>query len=194
MPKARHHSPISEGKAMAANGEVANGRRGGRWRLAVWGTAALILLAPWVAMQFTSEMNWDETDFIFIGVMLGIACGTYELAARMTGSSAYRGGVGVAVVASFLLIWMNLAVGIIGNEENSLNLMYGGVLAVALVGAVIGAFKPDGMARAFTAAAVAQLAVGAVALANGYFTLALEGFFAAMWLTSAGLFRKAARE
>ena len=73
-----------------------------------------LLLLPLVAMQFTNEVNWDETDFIVFGAMLAAACGTYELAARMTGNTAYRAAVSVAVAAAFLLIWINLAVGIIG--------------------------------------------------------------------------------
>jgi hypothetical protein len=36
-----------------------SGRRGSRWRLAIWGTAALILLLPLLAMQFTDEVAWD---------------------------------------------------------------------------------------------------------------------------------------
>ena len=179
---------------MVNHEEQGRGRRGGRWSIVVWGTAAFILLLPLVAMQFTDEVNWDETDFIVIGAMLAVACGTYELAARLAVNSAYRAGVGVAVVASFLLIWINLAVGIIGSEDNRLNLLYGGVLAVALAGALIGRFRPAGMARAFIAAAVAQLLVGVVALTAGYFTLVLEAFFAGMWLISAALFRKSARQ
>lgn len=113
-------------------GQVENGRRrrGYRWRIAVWGTAAFLLLLPLVAMQLTDEVTWDESDFIVIGAMLAVACGTYELAARMTGSSAYRAAVGVAVAAGFILVWLNLAVGIIGTEDNPANLMHGGVLAV----------------------------------------------------------------
>src|SRR5688572_14590172 len=124
--------------AMAGNMESVGGWRGSRWRIALWGTAALILLLPLVAMQFTHEVVWDETDFIVFGAMLAVACGTFELAARMTGNILYRAGVGVAVAAAFILVWINLAVGIIGSEDNPANLMYGGVLAVAIAGAKIG--------------------------------------------------------
>ena len=55
--------------------------------------------------------------------MLAVAAGPYELAARMTGNSAYRTG-GIAVAAAFILVWMNLAVGVIGTEDNPLNLLY----------------------------------------------------------------------
>jgi hypothetical protein len=165
--------------------------------------AAFILLLPLVAMQFTDEVVWDETDFAVMGALLLGACGVYELAARMTGNIAYRAAVGVAVVAAFILIWINLAVGIIGSEDSSANLMYGGVLAVGILGALIVRFQPDGMARALAATALAQALVGVIALIAGFGSTAeswpeaivfLTGFFAALWLVSAWLFRKAARE
>ena len=188
---------------MAADAENGGGRRGSRWRTAVWGTAALILLLPLVAMQFTDEVNWDGTDFIAVGAMLTVACGAYELAARMTGSSAYRAAVGVAVSAAFILVWMNLAVGIIGTEDNPANLMYGGVLAVGIVGAIAARFQPGGMARALFGTALAQILVAVIALTAGMQhggsspapeILGINGLFAAVWLIAARLFRKAARE
>ena len=38
--------------------------------------------------------------------------------------------VGFALAAAFILVWMNLAVSIIGTEDNPAKLMYGGVLPV----------------------------------------------------------------
>ena len=188
---------------MAGNAENGGGRRGSRRRIAVWGAAAFLLLLPLVAMQFTDEVNWDEIDFIVIGAMLAVACGAYELAARMTGSSAYRAAVGVAAAAAFILVWMNLAVGIIGTENNPANLMFGGVLAVGIIGAIVARFQPDGMARALFATALAQMLVAVIALIagmqhGGYSPapeiFGINGFFAALWLISAWLFRKATRE
>lgn len=169
----------------------------------VWGTAALMLLLPLLAMQVTDEVDWDVADFAIFGAMLVGAGGAYELAARMTGNNAYRAAVGVALAAAFILVWMNLAVGIIGTEDNSANLMYGGVLAVGIIGAVIARFQPDGMARALFATALAQVLVAVIALIAGLSSpgpiwprdiLILTGFFAALWLISAWQFRKAARE
>jgi hypothetical protein len=191
------------GKAMAVNTENGDGRRWRFWRIVPWVIAALIFLLPLVAMQFTDEMAWDETDFIVLGAMLFGACGVYELAARMTGNIAYRAAVGVAVVAAFILIWMNLAVGIIGSEDNPANLMYGGVLAIGIIGGLIVRFRPRGMARVLAATAFAQAFVGVVALVAGLGStganwprviIVLTGFFAALWLVSAWLFRRAAGE
>jgi hypothetical protein len=188
---------------MAKSPAHGGGGHGSLWRIALWGTAALILLLPLVAMQFTHEVVWDETDFIVFGAMLAVACGTFELATRMTGNILYRAAVCVAVAAAFILIWINLAVGIIGSEDNPANLMYGGVLAVAIIGAVIGRFQPVGMARALAATALAQTLVGAIALTAGIGSTApsfpeaivfLTGFFAVLWLISAWLFRQSARE
>ncbi|WP_437813552.1 hypothetical protein [Sorangium sp. So ce1078] len=180
---------------MEGTTDSGGGRRGIPWRIAVWGIAALVLLLPLFAMQFTEEVAWDLADFAIFGAMLAGACGTYELAARATGSSAYRAGVGVALAAAFILVWMNLAVGIIGNEENPANLMYGGVLAVGIIGSIIARFQPHGMGRALVATALAQALVAVIALIAGLgYTLILTGFFVALWLTSARLFQRAARE
>jgi hypothetical protein len=182
----------------------AGGRRGGsRSRKAVWGAAALILLLPLAAMRITGEMRWDAADFVVLGLMLGLACGGYELAARASESRAYRAGAGVALAGAFLLVWVNLAVGIIGHEDNPANLMFGGVLGVAILGTALARLRPAGMARALAATAVAQVSVGAVVLGAGLGAdapsfpgaiVVLTGFFAAVWLFSARLFRKARRE
>src|SRR5215207_8090655 len=102
---------------MATEAENGSGRRRSLWRIALWGTTALVLLLPLFAMQFTEEVAWDLADFAIFGAMLVGACGTYQLAARVTGNSAYRAAVGVALAAAFILVWMNLAVGIIGTED-----------------------------------------------------------------------------
>ena len=187
---------------MTDKAENAGRPRGSRWRLVPWAIATCLLLLPLVAMQFTDEVDWDETDFIVMGALLFGACGAFELAARLTGNMAYRAGIAVAVVGVFLLIWINLAVGIIGSEDNPANLMYLGVPGVGVVGALIGRFKPDGMARALVAAALAQGLVAVIAWTAGLGSegenypqviVVLNGFFAALWLISAWLFRKAAR-
>jgi hypothetical protein len=167
-------------------------RRSIPWRLIAWSMAGLLLLVPLVAMRFTSEVNWEVDDFAFAGIMIVGTGLLFEAAVRMSSNRAYRFGAALALVISFLLIWVNLAVGIIGSEDDPLNLMYGGVLGVALIGAVIARFRANGMTRAMIAAAVAQVAVAIVAQFEGHFTWVITAALGGMWLLSAGLFRKAA--
>jgi hypothetical protein len=187
---------------MIGNTEHEGRRRRSRWRRAAWGTAAALILLPLVAMQVTDEVHWDATDFACASALLLGTGVTYELAARRTRNSAYRAAVGVALAAAFILVWVNAAVGLIGSEDNNANVMYGGVLAVGIVGAIVARFQPHGMARALVATALAQAFVTAIALVAGWGSpgsgpleiVALNGCFAALWLLSAWLFRQAARE
>lgn len=177
---------------MAVGAGIGSGGCGSRWRLAGWGTAAVLLVVPLVAMQFTDEVDWSAADFAVFGAMLAGAGGAFELAVRMTHNTAYRAAVGVALAAAFLLVWANGAVGIIGGEDNPANLMFGGVLAVGIVGAAVARFRPGGMARALVATAVAQALVAAIAAVAGLGNIFVPTvFFGALWLVSAWLFRRA---
>ena len=188
---------------MTENTENGAGGLGSRWRLVAWTAAALILLLPLFAMQVTDQVVWGVGDFAIFGALLIGVGVTYELAARMAGTTAYRSAVGVALAAAFILVWVNIAVGIIGTERDDANLMFGGVLAVGIIGAITARFRPHGMALALFATALAQVLVAVIALIAGFGSagptwplemLVLTGLFVALWLISAWLFRKAARQ
>jgi hypothetical protein len=164
-------------------------------RLAGWGTAAALLLLPLVAMQFTREVNWTLSDFIFAGLLIGGIGGGFELALRLSRNTAYRVAAALGLGVSFLVVWSNGAVGIIGNENDPINLAFFGILAVGLVGALIARFRPQGMALAMTVMAVLMLAMaGYVVATNPNREAAIIAVMAGLWLLSAGLFRKAAME
>lgn len=157
------------------------------------------LLIPLVAMQFTTEVTWTLSDFVVAGVLLFGTGLTYALVARKGSTTVYRVAVGVAVATGLLLIWVNLAVGFIGSENNPANLLYGGVLAVGIIGAIIAGFQPRGMANAMFAAALVQFLVPLVAAAiwkpevnaGMMQVLALNTVFAMIWVGSGLLFRRA---
>jgi hypothetical protein len=172
-----------------------------------------ILMLPLLAMQVTDQVVWDLTDFAVAGALLFGTGLTYVLVARKEGNMreasniAYRFAVGVALAAALILIWMNLAVGLIGSEDNPANLMYGGVLAIGIIGAIVARFRPHGMARALFVTATAQALVPVIALLiwkpqvtsveallGMLGVLSVNAFFVMLFVGSALLFRHAARE
>lgn len=164
------------------------------WRLAVWGAAAALLLVPLIAMQFTREVAWTAADFAVMGALLATACASWELAIRMSGNRAYRLAAGIAILAAFLLVWINLAVGMIGSEDNPANLLFAGVLVIGIVGAVLARLQPLGLSRTLVAMALAHAAIGVLgAVLGSAEALILALVFDLAWLGSAVLFRKAAR-
>ena len=89
---------------------------------------------------------------------------------------------------------MHLAV---ATEDDSPGLLLFGVLVVGIIGAIIARFRPHGMARALFATALAQALAAVIAMIawEQYFeVLILNGFFIALWVGSALLFRRAARK
>jgi hypothetical protein len=151
-------------------------------------------------------------DFVFAGALLFGTGLAYELIARKGGTIAYRAAVGVACPTALVLIWINAAVGFIG--DGPVNLLYVAVPAVLILGAFMARFQPHGMALALFATALAQMLVPVIALviwkAGGQDLLiepnsphppfapgvvkvfALNAFFAALWIASGLLFRRAA--
>ena len=126
------------------------------------------------------------------GIMLGGACGVYELGTRLSGHWAYRGGFAVAILGGFLMTWVNLAVGIVGNENNPVNLLFFAILVVGAIAAPLGRFRARGMARAMYATAIAQgLVTAYIAIAGHGYTFVLAGLFIAVWLSAAHLFLRA---
>lgn len=172
-------------------------------RLSLWAISiGLLLSIPLIAMQFTQEVNWDITDFLIMGTVL-VAIGLiYELVARRSQQTAYRVAFGIGLLGAFLLFWVNGAVGIIGSENQSANLLYVSVFAVGLIGAIISRFRAAGMARTLFSVTAVQLLIPVIALiiwpppgtswSPGVLRVFLiNAFFALLFLVSALLFRQA---
>ncbi len=144
-------------------------------------------------MQGTSDVNWSGFDFAVAGVMLGSACVAVELAMRLSSQRSYRLGALLAVGGGFLMVWANLAVGIIGNEENPQNLVFFVILLAGLIGAFITRCDAAGLARTLRVMAAIQLLIGIGAWASGMaFLPVFTLFYVALWLLAAKLFDQAA--
>ena len=114
----------------------------------------------------------------------------------MTGSNAYRAGIAVALVTSFLTVWTTI-VRDDGTGIGSFML----IMAVA-VGGFSAWFRAGGMARTMLGVAIMQILLGLLIatapstakMPDGSFkALLFSGVFAGLWLISAAFFRRAAK-
>ena len=161
-----------------------------------------ILLLPLLAMQITDEVVWSVSDFVVAGVLLMGTGFTYLLVTSKADNIIYRVAAAVALMTSLLIVWTNLAVGIIGSEHNPLNLMFIAVLGVVIIGSIIARFNPHGMSRTLFLAALTQALVAIIALiaeqgepsVKPIEIVIVNGFFILLWMASAWLFRKSARQ
>lgn len=77
-------------------------------------TVAGLLLLPLLAMQFTSEVDWNVFDFLIGGILLlatGLGC---ELVLRKVKKTSHRLAICFAILFILFLVWAELAVGIFG--------------------------------------------------------------------------------
>jgi hypothetical protein len=170
-------------------------------KLSMWVIiVAIILMIPVVGMQVSDEWNWTLFDFVFAATVLFGTALTYELVSRKGDSVAYRVAVGVAVVTALLLVWVNAAVGFIGDGELDFpNGMYFVMLFIALISAFVVRFKSHNMSYVLFGLAIAQMLVPVIALIIGINDFSpglikvfcLSAFFAVFWIGSGMLFRRA---
>ena len=118
-------------------------------------------------------------------------------------TAPYRLAAAIALFAGLFQIWMNLAVGIVGSEDNPVNQGFFMVVATAAACAFTARLRADGMARAMLAVAGVQALLGA-AIATAPSTVindakgplgvvVLSGGFVVLWLIAAALFHRSAR-
>lgn len=160
------------------------------WRMIFWGTVVSLLLLPLIAMQFTTEVNWTGSDFVIAGILLGGTALLIELGCRCCADLSGRAGWALLVLTSLVLIWINLAVGIIGSEDNPANLLYLIVLASVVLGAVWVRFQAQAMSRVLYLTAALQLGVEIVIQLAGLGAApVINVAFMLLWLLAAGLLR-----
>lgn len=74
------------------------------------------MLIPFIAMQFSNEVNWKISDFLIMGALLlvtGLIC---EQVLRRVKSLTNRIITCVIILFVLFLIWAELAVGIFGTS------------------------------------------------------------------------------
>lgn len=74
-------------------------------------TVGLLLLIPLIA-----KAPWSRFDFVLAGVLLLGAGLMFELVMRKVNKIEYRIAIFATLLAAFLLIWIELAVGVFGTR------------------------------------------------------------------------------
>lgn len=157
----------------------------------------IILSVPLVAMQFTNEVKWNLPDFIIMGLLIFGTGFSYVLLTRSSSNIIHRVAVALAIGSTFLLIWVNLAVGLIGSGPNAANLMYTGIVAIVVTGTFLSRFTIKGMKRVMFAAAIALVVFAVIQLLtrmNEYpgssvtEVISINAFFATLFTISGLLF------
>lgn len=179
--------------------EMRNIRKGVAAVIAVTG---LILMLPAVAMQYSDEVNWTAFDFVVAAILLLGSGLTAEYLWRKTPNVEYRAGSLLAVFTGLFVVWVNLAVGIIGNEDNPANELYFLVILIGVAGAFFARLRPRGMSIAMNVTALAMAAVPVIAFfvwrppvdMGLVKVFTFNSFIALAWAGSARLFRSACHE
>lgn len=162
----------------------------------------ILLSIPLIAMQFTNEVKWTFFDFLVAGILLMGTGISFVLLANKAQNKTYKLAIGLTLGTALFMIWSNLAVGIIGDEDTPINILYLGVLGVGTIGSFISRFKPKGMSLTLILTAISQVIVIIIALFEGYGNtlnllrelLLVNGFFIVLWLGAAYLFKKSSEE
>jgi hypothetical protein len=115
---------------------------------------------------------------------------------RRSSEKAYRAGVAVALVTSFLTVWTT----VVRDDGNGIGFFL--LIMAAMVGGFSAWFRAAGMARTMLGVAIMQALLGALiatapstaSMPDGSFKVLLfSATFAALWLVSAAFFRIAAK-
>lgn len=132
--------------------------------------------------------------FVLVYLLFCATGMAYALIARKMAVWSYKAGVGVALVAGFVLGWFNMVH--VADSENPANLVYYSVLAVGGLGAGLARLEARGLARTLFAMA-AMLALIAIVVPSGAppdlarNMAILHGVFVALFTASGLLFRHA---
>ncbi|MDX5326259.1 MAG: hypothetical protein LPK80_08350 [Bacteroidota bacterium] len=165
------------------------------WVFIVTGFALSI---PLIAMQFTVKVNWDLLDFSVAGLLLVSSGLAFRWLVWKSNDPWFRIGSIIGILAVFLLIWSNLAVGLIGCGPNLPNLLFGLIPLIGIIGAIRSHFSSKGLFGSMVTMAIATLTMGIVSFLlsdlknrESSFTaiLLVTGFFSFLFLVSALFFK-----
>jgi len=145
---------------------------------------------------------WTFSDFLIMGILIFGTGMAYTLISRISNDLSYRLALGTGIGTGFFLIWSNLAVGLIGSENNDINALFFLLLVLGFAGALVSRFQAKGMTWVMGFVAAGQLSIAGYALATGAQhlpqssvgeILGVTAFFTVFWVASGLLFGQAGK-
>ena len=124
--------------------------------------ALALLMAPLVGSRVVDGWNWPAKAFVLVYVLFFGTALAYQLIASKMAASAYKAGVGLALVKGFMLGWSTMVQ--MSEAENPAYSVYFGVLGVGGAGGWLARLEARGMARALFTMAVALAMVEVLAV------------------------------
>ena len=140
----------------------------GKSILSVAVVTVLLLMVPFIAMQFSQEVDWSFSDFAIMGSLIFITGLAYVLLTRFAKNWMLKIAFAITIGITFFMIWANLAVGLIGAGPHAGNLMYIAIYLIVAIGTLKYYSNPKKMSN------VALTAIG------GLILLTLIAFMAGM--------------
>jgi hypothetical protein len=163
-----------------------------------------LLIVPLTASFFVDGWLWTTFDYVFAWVVFSLVSLGLTLVATGANGFAYKAAGTIAVLTAFLLIWINAAVGIIGDGDllDSPNGLYVAVILGAIMAAVRTRLDSRRMSRVLygTAMALALIPLisyliwppSVISWSPGVLPVfVLNGFFVLSFVISGLLFRRA---
>ena len=75
----------------------------------IYGLAALLLVIPFIGMQFTKEINWSGFNFLIAGILLFGTAFCVDMVLKMEKKNAKRMFYIVIILLALFLIWPELS-------------------------------------------------------------------------------------
>ncbi|SHG49916.1 hypothetical protein [Winogradskyella jejuensis] len=75
----------------------------------------VILTIPFLAMQFTNEVNWQLNDFVIAGLLLSATALSIEIVKHFLKNKTHKTILIAIIIIGLVLLWIEMAVGIFGS-------------------------------------------------------------------------------
>ncbi len=162
------------------------------------GVSTGFLLVPLLASFFVEGWQWSGFDYVFAWVMFSFVSLAITLVLTSNNPPLYKLAIAVTAISTFLLIWINAAVGIIGDGD--INMLYLLIPLILVFGALLSRLQAQGMAYTLFGMAFTQVLIPVIAFSvlRVQFTSMrsigelsiLNGFWIVMFIVSGLLFLK----